>query len=114
MVQALETVRHEEVFVATETDVLSDTDLRQIPGPGAVAIWAACDVIDARITVRIGNRQGVSNITVTMRGTGAPIDENTQAPVMMMAVKGGENVRIDVAETTAMNLRLVVVWAGIQ
>ena len=114
MVQALETVRHEEVFAATETDVLSDTDLRQVPGPGAIAIWAASDVNDSAITVRIGNRQGVSGIAVTNRGTGAPIEENTQAPIMMKAVRGGENIRIDVVEVTAMNLRLVVVWAGVQ
>lgn len=114
MVQALETVRHEEVFIATETDVLSDTDLRQVPGPGAIAVWAASDVNDSAITVRIGNRQGVSAIAVTNRGTGAPIEENNQAPIMMKAVRGGENVRIDVVEVTAMNLRLIVVWAGIQ
>jgi len=114
MNQELETVRHEEVFTATETDVLSDTDLRQIPGPGAIAVWAASDVNDSSITVRIGNRQGVSAIAVTNRGTGAPIEENNQAPVMMKQVRGGENVRIDVTEVTAMNLRLVVVWAGVQ
>lgn len=114
MVQALETVRHEEVFTATEADVLSDTDLRQVPGPGAVAVWAASDVNDAAITVRIGNRQGVSAIAVTNRGTGAPINENDAAPIMMKSVRGGENIRIDVTEVSPMNLRLVVVWAGIQ
>lgn len=114
MVSALETVRHEEVFTATETDVLSDTDLRQVPGPGAVAVWAAADVNDASITVRIGNRQGVSAIAVTNRGTGAPIEENNHAPIMLKAVRGGENIRIDLTEVTAMNLRLVVVWMGVQ
>lgn len=114
MTTGIETVRHEEVFTATETDVLSDTDLRQVPGPGAVGVWAASDVNDSSITVRIGNKQGVSAIAVTNRGTGAPIDEGTQAPIMMKAVRGGENVRIDVSEVTAMNLRLVVVWAGVQ
>lgn len=114
MVTGLETVRHEEIFTATETDVLSDTDLRQVPGPGAIAVWAASDVNDSAITVRIGNKQGVSGIAVTNRGTGAPINENDAAPIAMMAVRGGENVRIDVTEVSAMNLRLVVVWAGVQ
>lgn len=114
MVMEIETVRHEEVFTATEADVLSDTDLRQVPGPGAIAVWAASTVDDSTITVRIGNRQGVSSIAVTNRGTGAPIEENNQAPIMMKTVKGGENVRIDVTEVTAMSLRLVVVWAGLQ
>jgi len=110
----IETVRHEEVFLATETDVLSDTDLRQVPGPGAVAVWAASTVDDSAITVRIGNRQGVSAIAVTNRGTGAPISENNDAPIMMKTVRGGEIIRIDVTEVTAMSLRLIVVWAGIQ
>lgn len=114
MTMEMETVRHEEVFTATEADVLSDTDLRQVPGPGAIAVWAASTVDDSSITVRIGNRQGVSAIAVTNRGTGAPIEENNQAPIMMKTVKGGENVRIDVTEVTAMSLRLVVVWAGLQ
>jgi len=114
MSMEIDTVRHEEVFAATESDVLSDTDLRTVPGPGAIAVWAASDVNDSAITVRIGNRQSVTAIAVTNRGTGAPIEENTQAPIAMKQVRGGENIRIDVVEVTPMNLRLVVVWAGVQ
>jgi len=108
----LDTVRHDEVFTATETDVLSDTDLDRVPGPGGLAVWAASDVNDSTITMRIGGRQQASAIAVPNSGTNAPIDTENQAPIARIAVRGGEKVRIDITETTAMNLRLIVVWVG--
>lgn len=106
-------IRHEEVFTATEADVLSDTDLRQAPGPGAVGIWAASDVNDAAITVRIGGTQVTSAIAVTNQGTGAPINTEQQAPIALQQVRGGENIRVDITEVTAMNTRLIAIWHGI-
>lgn len=111
-VRALDTVRHDEVFTATETDVLSDTDLDRAPGPGAVGIWAASDVIDSTITVRIGGKQQTTAAVVPNTGTGAPINTEDSAPYARVAVRGGEKIRVDVAETAAMNLRLIVIWAG--
>lgn len=105
-------IRHDEVFTATESDVLSDTDLRQAPGPGAIAIYAASDVNDSTITARVGSKQMASAIAVQNRGTGAPIDVLNDAPIAVTMVRGGENIRVDVTETTAMNLRLIALWLG--
>lgn len=110
---ATKTIRDEQVLTATGTDVLSGSDLRQAPGPGAVAIWAASDVNDSAITVRIGGTQVASAIAVTNQGTGAPINTEQQAPIAMQQVRGGENIRVDVVEVTAMNLRLISIWHGI-
>lgn len=107
------TITDEQVLTATTTDALSATDLRQAPGPGAVAIWAASDVGDSTMTVRIGAKQVCSAVTVQNKGTGAPILTEQEAPYAMQQVRGGENIRVDVTEVTAMNFRLKTAWHGV-
>lgn len=107
-----QTVRHEEVFTASETDVLRDTDLRQAPGPGAMGFWVASDVVDSTVTIRVGGRSLAQGIAVPDRGTDSPIEEFNQAPTAMAPVLGGELIQVDVVEVTAMNLRLVAMWVA--
>lgn len=103
-------VRVDQQLAATTVDTLSATDLRQAPGPGAIAVWAISSVTDSTITARIGNRQMASAIAVP---TGTLIDTENQAPIAMTQVRGGENIRVDVTEVTAMALHLTVIWSGI-
>jgi len=102
--------RVEEIFTASENDVMRDTDLRQAPGRGAIGFWAASDVADSLISVRIGGISLINNQIVPDRGADAPINENDQAPTAMTPTQGGELVQIDVTEVTAMNMRLVSVF----
>lgn len=106
------TVRVEEVFTATETDVLSDTDLRQAPGRGAIGFWAASDVVDSTISIRVGGTSLINNQVVPDRGTDSPINESDQAPTAMTPVLGGELIQVDVTEVTAMNMRLVAIFVS--
>jgi len=108
----LTTIRDEQLLVATTTDILAGTDLRQAPGPGAVAVWAASDVADSTITIRIGGKQVTTAAIVNNKGSGAPVQTEQEAPYAMQQVRGGENIRIDVTETTAMALRVITVWHG--
>ncbi|HIA00875.1 MAG TPA: hypothetical protein EYN66_03045 [Myxococcales bacterium] len=103
-------VRVDQQLAATTVDTLAATDLRQAPGPGAIAVWAISSVTDSAITVRIGNRQMASAIACP---TGTLIDTEIQAPIAMTQVRGGENIRVDVTEVTAMAFHLTVVWSGI-
>jgi len=102
--------RVEEIFTASETDVMRDTDLRQAPGRGAIGFWAASDVVDSTISIRIGGISLINNQIVPDRGTDAPINENDQAPTAMSPTVGGELIQVDVVEVTAMNMRLVAVF----
>ncbi len=104
--------RVEEIFTATEADVLRDTDLRQAPGPGAIGFWAASDVVDSTISIRVGGISLINAQVVPDRGTDAPINENDQAPTAMTPVVGGELIQVDVVEVTAMNMRLVAIFIG--
>jgi len=104
--------RVEEVFTATETDVLRDTDLRQAPGPGAIGFWAASDVVDSVISIRVGGISLINAQVVPDRGTDAPINENDQAPTAMTPTTGGELIQVDITEVTAMNMRLVAIFIG--
>lgn len=106
------TKRVEELFTATENDVLRDTDLRQAPGMGAVGFWAASDVSDSTISIRVGGASLVNAQIVPNRGTNAPIQEFQEAPLAMAPVQGGELLQVDVVEVTAMNLRLVAIFAA--
>lgn len=104
------TKRVEELFTASESDVLRDTDLRQAPGPGAIGFWAASDVADSTISIRVGGVSLINAQIVPDRGTNSPINENDQAPTAMSPTVGGELIQVDVVEVTAMSLRLVVVF----
>ncbi len=106
------TKRVEEVFVATEADVLRDTDLRQAPGAGALGFWAASDVSDSTITIRVGGASLINAQVVPNRGANAPIQENQEAATAMTPVIGGELIQVDVVEVTAMNLRLVAIFVA--
>jgi len=102
--------RVEELFAATENDVLRDTDLRQAPGPGAIAFWAASDVADSTISIRVGGVSLINAQIVPDRGADTPINENDQAPTAMSPTVGGELIQVDVVEVTAMSMRLVAVF----
>jgi len=102
--------RVEEIFTATENDVMRDTDLRQAPGRGAIGFWAASDVVDSTISIRVGGISLINAQVVPDRGTDAPINENDQAPTAMTPTIGGELIQVDVTEVTAMNMRVVAVF----
>jgi len=104
--------RVEEIFTASENDVLRDTDLRQAPGPGAIGFWAASDVLDSSISIRVGGVSLINAQVVPDRGADTPINENDQAPTAMSPTVGGELIQVDVVEVTAMNLRLVAIFIG--
>jgi len=104
--------RVEEVFTASESDVLRDTDLRQAPGPGAVGFWAASNVADSTITIRVGGASLINAQIVPNRGANSTIQENQEAPSAMAPVMGGELLQVDVVEATAMQLRLVSIFVA--
>jgi len=104
--------RVEELFTATESDVLRDTDLRQAPGPGAIGFWAASDVPDTTISIRVGGVSLINAQIVPDRGADTPINENDQAPTAMSPTVGGELIQVDIVEVTAMSMRLVAVFVA--
>jgi len=104
------TKRVEEVFTASENDVMRDTDLRQAPGRGAIGFWAASDVVDSQISIRVGGVSLINAQVVPDRGTDAPIMENQEAATAMSPTIGGELIQVDVTEVTAMNMRLVAIF----
>lgn len=104
--------RHERLLTATTADLFSATDLRQAPGPGAVAIWAASDVQDSSVSVRVGAQVYANATLVPNRGTNAPINESDDAPIAIAPVRGGELINVDVTEVTAANIRVLAIWMG--
>lgn len=106
------TKRVEELFTATESDVLRDTDLRQAPGAGAIGFWAASTVSDSTISIRVGGASLINAQVVGNRGADTPINELEQAPIAMAPVMGGELLQVDVVEVTAMTLRLVAIFVA--
>jgi len=107
------TRRVDRFLTATTTDLFNNTDLRQAPGPGAVAIWAASDQNDGTINVRIGGISYSQANVIPNRGANAPILENEEAPQALAPVRGGELINVDYTEVTAANARFLAVWSGI-
>lgn len=99
-------IRTDRQLAATETDILSATDLDRAPGPGAIGIWAISSVTDSTITVRIGAVQSASAIAVP---TGTLIDTE-QPPIAMTALVGGEKIIVDVVEVTAMAMHVTAIF----
>lgn len=106
------TKRVEEVFTASEVDVLRDTDLRQAPGPGAIGFWLASDVNDSSYSIRVGGASLVNAQVAPNRGATSAIQENQEAASAMAPVLGGELIQIDVTEVSVMNLRLVAIFVA--
>ncbi len=104
--------RHERIVTATTPDLFAATDLRQAPGPGAVAIWAASDVADSSISVRVGAQVYANATLVPNRGTDSAINESDDAPIAVAPVRGGELINVDVTEVTAANIRILAIWMG--
>lgn len=107
------TRRVDRVLTTTTTDLFNNTDLRQAPGPGAIAIWAASDQNDGTVSVRIGGVSYTNANTIPNRGTNAPILENEEAPIALAPVRGGELVNVDYTEVTAATARFLAVWSGL-
>jgi len=107
------TRRVDRFLTATTADLFNNTDLRQAPGPGAIAIWAASDQNDGTINVRIGGVSFAQANIIPNRGTNAPILENEEAPIALAPVRGGELVNVDYTEVTAASARFLAVWSGI-
>jgi len=105
--------RHERRLTATTADLFNATDLRQAPGPGAVAIWAASDVNDSTVSVRVGAQVFANATLVPNRGTDSAINEGDDAPIAMAPVRGGELINVDVVEVTAANIRVLAIWTGL-
>jgi len=106
MVMPGQQIRVDRQLAATETDILSATDLDRAPGPGAVGIWAISDQVDSTITVRIGAVQSASAVAVP---TGTLIDTD-QPPIAMAPLGGGEKIIVDVVEATAMAMHVTVIF----
>jgi len=104
--------RHERLLTATTADLFAATDLRQAPGPGAVAIWAASDVSDGTISVRVGAQVYANATLIPNRGTNSPINESDDAPIATAPVRGGELINVDITEVTAANMRVLAIWMG--
>jgi hypothetical protein len=107
------TRRVDRVLAVSTTDLFNNTDLRQAPGPGAIAIWGASDQNDGTVSIRIGGISYTNANTIPNRGTNAPILENEEAPLALAPVRGGELVNVDYTEVTAATARFLAVWSGI-
>lgn len=107
------TRRVDRVLAATVNDLFNNTDLRQAPGPGAIAIFCASDQNDGLVNVRVGGVSFAQANTIPNRGTNAPILENEEAPMALAPVRGGELINVDYTEVTAATARFLAVWAGI-
>lgn len=107
------TRRVDRVLAASTNDLFNNTDVRQAPGPGAIAVWCASDQDDGTINIRIGGVSYAQANTIPNRGTNAPIVENNEAPMALAPVRGGELVNVDYTEVTAASARFLCVWMGL-
>src|SRR3990170_7775635 len=86
-------------LTTTNTDALSGTDLERAPDAGILIVYAASTVSTATGTVVVGLDNIVRNVPLALRTNGLP-NMSDDAPVVEMAVGGGEKIVVNIGGTT--------------
>lgn len=88
------------VLTASNTDVLSGTDLENLPGPGVMTILAASTQSDTTLTVTgRGFEVPVRDLPLQLTTSGFPTADGT--PPVVFEVPAGGKVILDLTEVTA-------------
>lgn len=99
-------ITDEQVLAASDTDVLSGTQLDQPGVPGVYTIWLASTVGDTTVTISLGGRTICNGAVVILREN-SEIRENEDPYFQVLSRTGGRPV-ISVVEVTAMACRVRV------
>lgn len=108
----MQSIVAEVTVTADTTDALGATDLRSMPGPGAVAIWLASTVADSRATIVLGGRALFTDQLIGKVATNAIVDETGDGPAAMVQVNGGEQLRVNLDIVSAGTIRGHARWIG--
>jgi hypothetical protein len=106
------TIQAEVTVTADDSDALVNTDLAYAPGPGAVGIWLASTVADSRATVNVGGKVVMNDSIIGKVATDAQIDMQAESP-LIVPVKGGEKIRVNLDEVSAATIRCRAVHMGV-
>jgi hypothetical protein len=82
-----------------------------MPGPGALAVYLASTVADSEATVSLGGRTLKTKGLISKVVANAQIDINADAP-LMMSVRGGEVLTVDLDVVGAGTIRAKAFWIG--
>ena len=107
----MQTIEAERTVTATTSDMLGATQLRSMPGKGAVAVYLASTVADSTAAVSLGGRALKTNGVISKVATNALIDVQADA-ALMIEVSGGEVLTVDVVVVTAATIRVKALWMG--
>lgn len=97
-------ITDEQVLTATNTDVLSGTQLDQPGVPGVYTIWCSSTVGDTTITITLGGRTIVNAAVVILRAN-SEIRENEDPFFQLLSRTGGRPV-INIVEATTAIIRV--------
>ena len=97
-------ITDEQVLTATNSDVLSGTQLDQPGVPGVYTIWCASTVGDSTLTVTLGGRTVVNAAVIILRAN-SEIRENEDPFFQVLSRTGGRPV-INIVEVTAASIRV--------
>jgi len=97
-------ITDEQVLTASNTDVLSGTQLDQPGVPGVYTIWLASTVGDTTVSITLGGRTLTSGAVVILRAN-SEIRENEDPFFQVLSRTGGRPV-INVVEVTAASIRV--------
>jgi len=99
-------ITFENIFIASNTDVLAATQLDQPGVPGVYTIWASSTVGDSTITVSLGGRVVTDQAVMVLRAN-SEIRENEDTNFQVLARGTGRPV-ISIVEVTAATMRIRV------
>lgn len=97
-------ITDEQVLTASNTDVLSGTQLDQPGVPGVYTIWASSTVVDSTLTISLGGRTIVNGGVIILRAN-SEIRENEDPFFQVLSRTGGRPV-ISVVEVTPASIRV--------
>lgn len=107
----MQTIEAEKTATATTPDIFGNTQLRVMPGPGAVAVYLASTVETNLATVAIGGRVLKQSSLISKIIANAQINVNDDAG-LMAEVRGGEVLSVDLTLVAAGTMRAKAIWMG--
>lgn len=107
----MQSIEAERTVTATTVDVLGATQLRVVPGPGAIGIYLASTVADSTAVVSVGGKVMKQSSVISKVATNALIDVEGDSGLDIQ-VRGGEVVSVDVTVVSAATIRVKAIWFG--
>ena len=96
------------LVAATTNDAISDQDIRSVPGPSIVSLWAGCVTLTDNIGLRLDKTIIMDDGICNIRAAAISLINMSDDGLVFDTVVGEGTLRIPVTVTTSLIFHLIV------